>query len=114
MNDEGSFVSLRKSEYFIDKSLSLKTILDGKNNKFLFSRPFGYGKTSFQQMAREFLSMPVHKIFAEEIEVHSFDYFEDLKIVTEDRVNINDVLFLLRNYTKVTTSEGKFVITSYF
>jgi len=50
-------------------------------------------------MARDFLSMSVDKK-GEEIENKSFDSFENLKVVTEDRVNIKDLLFLLRNYEK--------------
>jgi len=38
----------RMNEYYIDKSLSLKGILNERNNKFLFTCPRRWGKTIFQ------------------------------------------------------------------
>jgi len=49
-------------------------------------------------MMRDFLSISVDNI-GKEIENESFIWFENLKVVTEDRVNIEDLLFLLQNYT---------------
>lgn len=53
-------------------------------------------------MMREFLSMSVDKK-GDEIENKSFGSFENLKVVTEDSVNFEDLLFLLRNYEKGIT-----------
>ena len=103
----------RMNEYYIDKSLSLKGILNERNNKFLFTCPRRWGKTIFQQMMREFLSMSVDEK-GQEIENHSFNSFENLKVVTEDRINIEDLLFLLRNYDKDITAKGIEEISDYF
>jgi len=97
-----TFTILVDGEYYIDKSLSLKGILDGSCYKFLFTRPRRWGKTTFQQMMREFLSIPVNEK-GEEIESQSFNSFKNLQVVTEDRVNIDDLLFLFENYDKRIT-----------
>lgn len=47
--------------------------------------------------------MKVHETTGEEIELFSFGDFMDLKIVTEDRVIIGDIVFLFRNIVKVDT-----------
>lgn len=108
-----SFTILSCRDYYIDKSMSLKGILDGRREKFLFTRPRRWGKTTFQQMMREFLSMSVDQ-YGEEIEKKSFGPFESLKVVTEDRVNIEDLLFLLRKYDKKLTVKGTKEISNYF
>lgn len=107
--EENSFTMLRRKEYFIDKSLSLRDIFDGGFKKYRFTRPHGWGKTTFQHMMREFLSMSVDKK-GEEIEKQSFDFFENLKVVTEDRINIKDLLFLLRNYDNQITEINEEII----
>jgi len=65
-------------------------------------------------MMREFLSIAVDKK-GDEIENKSFGSFENLKVVTEDRVNIKDLLFLLRNFEKdITELEDIEEISNYF
>ena len=86
--------------------------MEGVRNSFLHG-PRRWGKTTFQQMMREFLSMSVDRD-GEEIENKSFGSFESLKVVTEDRVNIEDLLFLLRNYDKKLTVKGTNEISNYF
>lgn len=68
------------------------------STKFLFTRPLGWGKTSFLNMTREFLSMTINKSNGKEIELLDFGDFNDLKIVSEDRVSIEDIEFLFKNY----------------
>jgi len=60
---------------FVDKSPALKSIMEGSSTKFLFTRPRGWGKTSFMQMTREFLSMKIDETNGEEIELFCFDDF---------------------------------------
>jgi len=74
--------------------------MEGISTKFLFTRPRRWGKTSFMQMTREFLSMAINQTTGEEIEQFDFGDFKDLKIVTEDRVSIEDIIFLFRNINK--------------
>jgi len=50
----------------------------------------------------------------EEIENISFDSFKNLKIVAQDRVNINDLLFLLKKYDNKITEQGIEEICDYF
>ena len=94
-----SFKYLVNSSLFIDKSSALKSILESPSTKFLFTRPRRWGKTSFMQMTREFLSMKVNQT-GEEIESFGFGDFKNLQIVTEDRVSIEDIVFLFKNINK--------------
>jgi len=55
-------------------------------------------------MMRDFLAIDVDS-YGREIENESFIWFKNLKVVTEDRVNIEDLLFLLQNYTSNEISE---------
>jgi len=64
-------------------------------------------------MMREFLAMSVDKE-GKEIENHSFDSFKNLKVVTEDRVNIEDVLYILRVYDKYLSGRAINEISSYY
>ena len=75
--------------------------MEGSPTKILFTRPRGWGKTSFMKMSREFLSMQINQTTGEEIELFGFGDFMDLKVVIEDRINIEDVAFLFRNIAEV-------------
>ena len=54
-----SFHHLASTPYYIDKSFALKSIMAGSFTKFLFTRPRRWGKTSFLEMTRYFLSMRI-------------------------------------------------------
>ena len=112
----GSFNHLVIHPFFIDKSPALKSVLEGSPTKFLFTRPRGWGKISFMKMSREFLSMQINQTTGEEIELFGFGDFKDLKVVIEDRINIDDVAFLFRNYAEVDnkTNEEVDEIFEYF
>lgn len=64
-------------------------------------------------MMREFLAMSVDKE-GKEIENNSFDSFKNLKVVTEDRVNIEDVQFILRVHREILTGQEIDKISSYY
>jgi len=64
-------------------------------------------------MMRDFLSISVDNI-GKEIENESFIWFENLKVVTEDRVNIEDVLYILRVYDKYLSGRAINEISSYY
>ena len=64
-------------------------------------------------MLRDFLSVNVDSK-GEEIENISFDSFKNLKVVTEDRVNIEDVLYILRVYDKYLSGRAINEISSYY
>ena len=44
--------------------------------------------------------MAINQTTGEEIEQFGFGDFQDLRIVTEDRVSIEDIVFLFRNINK--------------
>jgi len=60
--------------------------------------------------------MQINQTTGEEIELFGFGDFKDLKVVIEDRINIDDVAFLFRNYSEVDnkTNEEVDEIFEYF
>jgi len=60
----------------------------------LLCRPRRWGKTLFLEMVSEFFSIHVDKTTGEEIRLKTFSVFENLRIVKEDNVDVEDLIFL--------------------
>jgi len=48
-------------------------------------------------MVKEFFSIHVNETTGEEIQLEDFSVFENLSIVTDDRVNVDDLIFLFKS-----------------
>lgn len=94
------FEALAKSPYFVDTTDTIKYVISNFGIHAVIARPPKWGKTFFLQSIELFCGVPSEEhwnIPYKTRQKKPFGVFTNLKVVTEDKLRIDDILYSLRN-----------------
>ena len=110
-SDDSEFEELAESPYFVDTTDSIAEAFSSIGVHAVITRPRGWGKTLFLQSIKLFCGLPLDKqgnIYDPTSSKKPFGVFSNLKVVTEDKLCMDDILEILKSKELKTSIHRQF------